>query len=112
MKHFFSISEKHNKRRARKHIQALANFDIKKLRVIPGTSWVILLEYAGLTTDERQDDKWNVYKHKKEVESKGPPRQRFQLFCYVREGPGTHGGDNPRHLNEVIGLPTSKQIEE
>lgn len=106
------MSEKRSERKKQSRIEALANFDINKLRVIPGTSWAISLEYAGLTTDERQDDKWDLSKPKNEVEPKGEPQPRFQLFCYIREGPGTDGGDNSRHVDEFIGLPTSKQIEE
>ena len=105
------MSEKRRVRKTRKRIQALANFDSKKLRVIPGTSWAISLEYAELTTDERQNDKWSLYKRKNEAEQNGVPQQRFQLFCYIREGPGTDGGGNSRFVDEFIGLPTSKQIE-
>lgn len=62
---FFSMSEKRSERKKQRRVQDLANFDINKLRVIPGTSWLISLEYAGLTTDERQDDKWDIPKPKK-----------------------------------------------
>jgi len=109
---FFSMSEKRSERKKQRRVQDLANFDINQLRVFPGTSWLISLEYAGLTTDERQDDKWDIPKPKSKVEPKGEPQPRFQLFCYIREGPGTDGGDNSRHVDEFIGLPTSKQIEE
>ena len=106
------MSAKRSERSKQRRVQALANFDIDKLRVIPGTSWLISLEYAGLTTDERQDDKWDIPKLQNKVEPKGVPQPQFQLFCYIREGPGTDSGDNSRYVDEFIGLPTSKQIEE
>jgi hypothetical protein len=106
------MSEKRGERKKRERIQALANFDINQLRVIRGTSWAITLEYAGLTTDEHQEDKWDLPRLQNKVEPKGEPQQRFQLFCYIREGPGSEGGSNSRHVDEFIGLPTSKQIEE
>jgi len=106
------MSEKRSERKKQRRIQALTDFDINKLRIVPGTSWCISLEYAGLTTDERHDAKWGAFKAENEVEHKGKPQPRFQLFCYIREGPGTDGGDNSRHVDEFIGLPTSKQIEE
>ena len=112
VKHFFSFSEKRRERKKIKRIQALANFNINNLRVIPGTSWAIILEYAGLTTDKRPEDKWDLPRSQDEAEPEGVAQQRFQLFCYIREGPGTDGGDNSRHMDEFIGLPTSKQIEE
>lgn len=112
VKHFFSFSEKRRERKKIKRIQALANFNINNLRVIPRTSWAIILEYAGLTTDKRPEDKWDLPRSQDEVEPEGVAQQRFQLFCYIREGPGTDGGDNSRHMDEFIGLPTSKQIEE
>jgi hypothetical protein len=109
---FLSIAEKRGESKPGLRRQALANFDINKLRVIPGTAWAIILEYAGLSTDERQDSKWKTPTSTNEVEPKGVPRQQFQLFCYIRKGPGTDGGDNSRHVEDFVGLPTSKQIEE
>ena len=106
------MSERRGERKKQRRIQALASFNINRLRVVPGTSWLISLEYAGLTTDERQDDKWDISNSKNKVETRGVPQPRFQLYCYIREGPGTDGGDNSRHMDEFIGLPTSKQIEE
>jgi len=101
------MSEKRRERAKEKREQALASFDINKLIVSPGTSWYISLQYAGLTTD-----KWYIPGSKKKVEPQGNPQQQFQLFCYIREKPGLYGGDNSRHVEEFIGLPTSKQIEE
>ena len=112
VKHFFSFSEKRRERKKIERIQALANFNINELCVIPGTSWAIILEYAGLTTDERPEDKWDLPRTQDEVERNGVAQQRFQLFCYIREGPGTDAGDNSRHIDEFVGLPTSNQIEE
>lgn len=109
---FFSMSERCNEVRRTRRIRALANFDIKKLRVIRGTSWAIILEYAGTTEDELQEDKWNISRPENKVEPTGEPQPRFQMFCYIREGPGTDKGDNIRHVEDFIGLPTSKQIEE
>ena len=106
------MSEKRSERAKESRRQALANFDINKLHVFPGTSWFISLEYAGLTTDKRSDEKWNRPGSKKDVEPQGNPQQQFKLFCYIREGPGLYGGDNARHVDDFIGLPTSKQIEE
>jgi hypothetical protein len=93
--------------------QALANFDAKKLRMIPGTSWYFELEFSGMTTDERPDDKLDLPKPPRKI-PEGPPQQTFQIFCYIREGPGTpnHGGENSRYAEEFIGQPTAKQIEE
>ncbi|KAF8960311.1 hypothetical protein BDZ97DRAFT_1317235 [Flammula alnicola] len=101
---FFELSGKRNARQKDKRQQVLESFDPSKLGVQPGTTWLIALEYSGLTTDERIDDNWVPKKPGEKEKSKDPkeePQQTFQLFCYIREGPGTDGGDNSRHIEDL-----------
>lgn len=81
--------------------------------MIPGTSWYFELEFSGMTTDERPSDKLNLPKPPRNIPGE-PPQQTFQIFCYIREGPGTptHEGETSRYAEEFIGQPTAKQIEE
>ena len=91
VQNFLSMSEKRNECKTGTHMRALANFDIKKLRVIPGTTWAIILEYVGLTTDEPHEIKWNISNPENDPvnvsKPKGEPQPRFQMFCYsIGEG--------------------------
>jgi hypothetical protein len=69
---FFSLSLKRDARDKERRAQALANFDAKKLRMIPGTSWYFELEFSGMTTDERPDDKLDIPKPLRKI-PEGPP---------------------------------------
>jgi len=66
-----------------------------------------------MTTDERPEDKWDIPKPQRKL-PEGPPQETYQIFCYIREGPGTpsHGEENSRYSEEFVGVPTSKQVEE
>ncbi|KIM46889.1 hypothetical protein M413DRAFT_440461 [Hebeloma cylindrosporum] len=70
-------------------------------------------EERRMTTDERPADKFKLPKPVRKV-PEGPPQKSFQIFCFVREGPGTpsNGGENSRYAEEFIGTPTAKQIED
>ncbi|KAF8884887.1 hypothetical protein CPB84DRAFT_1788774 [Gymnopilus junonius] len=115
---FLSESNKRGAIQKEERKKVLAEFDIKKLKIQFGAAWLISLEYAGLTTDPRLDDNWSLPEDPDPEEgTQAPglteePRQKFQMFCYIREGPGTEDGTNSRHVAEFIGLPTSKQIED
>ncbi|KAJ3486110.1 hypothetical protein NLJ89_g11841 [Agrocybe chaxingu] len=87
---FFQVSEKRNSSVKEKRAQEAATFDPTKLKIQYGATWVVSLEYSGLTTDERLDDK--LYQTKEEAKARekelqGPAKATFQLFCYIREGP-------------------------
>ena len=103
--------------------KALAEFDIDKLEIDFAAVWLISLEYAGLTTDPKLDDDWDLEDvddpeteaapaSDSDSEKESEPKQKFQLYCYIRDGPDADDGMNSRHIEEFIGLPTSKQVEE
>ncbi|CAA7264345.1 unnamed protein product [Cyclocybe aegerita] len=111
---FFQVSEKRSSGVKEKRAQAAAAFDPTKLKIQYGATWVVSLEYSGLTTEERLDDK--LYRTEEEAKAReeelqGPAKATFQLFCYIREGPEVRRADT-RYMKEFVGLPTSAQIEE
>jgi len=117
VKKYFSSSSKSAARKKEKRKQAVANFDPSTLRIQFNSAWLVSLEYSGLTSEERWDDKWNFEdeagKKEREEQLKAPPQQTFQIYCYIREGPeAIGGGDDSRHVEEYIGLPTSQQVED
>ncbi|KDR80064.1 hypothetical protein GALMADRAFT_116635 [Galerina marginata CBS 339.88] len=117
VKKFLSESTNRQRRVKEERRRALATFDVNRLHVEPRSAWLVSLEYSGLTTDPRLDDTWDIPgsssagSSSNGGEAKDEPQQTFQLFCYIRDGPGEEGGDNSRHIEEFVGLPTSQQIE-
>jgi len=116
---YFAAAVKHAECRNRKQKEVVASFDPSKLEIHHGAAWLVSLEYSGLTSDEQWNDKWNFgdedgsKKKKREEERSAPPKQTFQLYCYIREGPEAgSGGDDSRHFEDFVGLPTWQQVRE
>ncbi|KAF8155611.1 hypothetical protein B0H34DRAFT_714033 [Crassisporium funariophilum] len=106
VKKFFAETAGSDEKRKQDRIDA-QTFDLSTLSVQPGTAWLISLEYSGLSTEKTI----GVDKEELERLSREQPQHTFQLFCYIKEGPGTDGGDNFRTMEEFVGMPNSRQVE-